>query len=227
MTSAIIATTPAQMQEAAGLTLSWVEKKIEGAKYELTLAQQTFNALQNAGLRTQPSQTQIKKANHRIGFYEKVRAALAAGYYIIPPFRVQAFAIRVPKGSRPRLERSDASWQREHKPRNLPPGEGFYVSPDAARFTVGTEKRDEGKREVQIYENSDDWSGVDLPLIAHKPELIEAVQGALEARIFDALGIAPDYRSSDPIIVGQIRHWRRYANPLTFFVAWWLDERDL
>lgn len=36
-------------------------------------------------------------------------------------------------------------------------------------------------------------------------------------------------RSADPIIVGHIRRpgAPRYAAPLTFFVAWWLDYTDL
>jgi hypothetical protein len=232
MTTAIIATTPLEMQEAGKLTGVWVERKLAEAGRELMLAHEVRDALKKAKLREGPALAQINAATRRVGFYEKVRAALAAGYYIIPPFRVEAFAIRVKEHSSPRLERSDNAWDHMQKPAAaLPPGEGFYASPDAGRFKVDTVQvknvHSEGTHDVSIYENGDDWLGVDLPLIAHRPEIIEAVHGAIEAKIFDVLGIAPESRQSDPIIVGQIMHWRRGRLPQTFFVAWWLDERDL
>lgn len=231
MTSAIIATTPAQMQEAGTLAAVWIERKLQEAGRELMLAHEVFGSLKGANLRTAPAAAQIKSAMRRVTFYEKVKAALAAGYHIIPPFRVEAFAIRVPAHSSPRRDRDDNHWNQQQKAAALPAGEGHFVAPAIGRSRVDTETREssDGKttREVAIYENDRDWLDVDLPLIAHKPQIIDAVAGALESLIFDALGIAPESRASDPIIVGQIRHWRANRLPLTFFVAWWLDERDL
>ena len=74
--------------------------------------------------------------------------------------------------------------------------------------------------------SADDWEELELPVRAMKPEIIDAIDQAQQLRIFDALGIAPNYRSADPVICGQIR---RPEGPgvLTFFIAWWLDESDL
>ena len=113
----------------------------------------------------------------------------------------------------------------------LPAGEGAFVDPTPGRYEVASitkEKHDKsGTYEVALYENANEFNAVDLPLRAQKPEIIDAVQGALEAKIFDALGIAPAYRAADPIICGQIRRPEKNKAPLTFFVAWWLDQRDL
>jgi hypothetical protein len=229
VTSAIIATTPAAMAEANRHVLKWIEEKLASAKHELVLANQTFNALQNANLRTQPAQTQIRHANRRVAFYEKVRAAVRAGYYIIPPFDCQVFALRVKEGD-PRTERDRSNWANEgRRLKALPVGEGRYVNPAVVRRGVDsvTEEDSEGKsKEVTIYENVA-WEGVEFPLKALKPELIETTFEAMQLKIFDALGIHPLYRAPDPIIVGQIRHYKSFHKPITFFVAWWLDERDL
>lgn len=227
--TAIVATTPAEMQAAQATTLQWVENKIAASKKELALAHSVFNSLHKNGLRTQNAQSQIKKANKRVEFYEKVKAALNAGYYIIPPFNVQLFSIRVPEKSNPRGGVSESRWQQEQEARSLPIGTGKYVDPhpDRVRHESITRIGNDGQeRSVTLYKN-DEWKDHDLPVLAHRPEIIDAVGKAWQLKIFDALGIAPAYRSADPIIVGQIKHWKANSNPLTFFVAWWLDESDL
>lgn len=228
----IIATTPQAMQEAQQTTTRWVERKIDGARAELVEVEATRAALIRAGAETKRVARLAKLAERRIRFYEKIKAALDAGYVIIPPFAVQAFAIRVPENSVPSAERSRNSWTGDESTRRLAIGEGRYVHPRPARERIDTETEklphDPTKtREVAIYENKADWLRVDIPVIAQKPQIIDAVKGAMDKLLFDALGIAPAYRDADPIIVGQITHWRDRGNPVTFFVAWWMDERDL
>src|SRR5512146_188052 len=126
MTTAVIATTPQGMIDAQSVTGGWVAKKLEGAKHELVLAEQTFNALQKAKLRTHAASAQINKARKRIAFYKKVQAALDAGYYIVPPFDVQLFAIRVKRGSGPPPDTGARYWRREEPMKALPAGGGEY-----------------------------------------------------------------------------------------------------
>lgn len=224
--NAIIALNPQQMQDSKSTTLGWVKHRIETARRELALAEQVFNSLQAHKLRTQPASAQIRKARVRIAFYEKVKAALDAGYYIIPPFDVQLFAIRTNHAAPPD-DRGSRTWESEEKARSLSVGEGRYVNPTPVRKCVGQDAKTDtdGKRTyVDIYENTE-FRDVDLPIRAMKPEIIEATGRAVSQKIFDALGIAPAYRSADPIIVGQIK--RPAGGVLTFFVAWWLDEADL
>ena len=228
--NSLIALTPDGMMRAQADCLGWADTKLAQAKHELVLADQNFNALQRAKLRTQTATTMIRKARARITFYEKIKAALAAGYYIIPPFDVQVFAIRTDRASPP-ADSNDREWIKDANPRLLPVGEGEYVNPVPIRDCIGTEmvtKRDKTEVEQNIFQNIR-WQDIDLPVRAIKPTVIEASGKALALKIFDALGIAPAYRSADPIIVGHIRRpgAPRYAAPLTFFVAWWLDYTDL
>lgn len=226
--NAIIAINPAQMAEAQSTTISWAAQRVEQAQIEVREAEQVAAALSGASLRRTQASNLISKARARLRFYEKVKAALDAGYYIVPPFPLQLFAIRRPDIDHPPADRSDSAWRMDQAPRALGVGEGRYVNPEVAREHVDTEKRKNGagnEYEVRIFENAESWGDVVLPVRALKPQIINEVGRALEARIFDALGIAPAYRAADPIICGEIR--RPGGGVLTFFVAWWLDQKDL
>jgi hypothetical protein len=114
MTTAIIATTPQQMQEAQSTTLAWVSRKIETVKHELADARATFTTLQAAKFNTNRATAMIRRASRRITFYEKIHAALEAGYVIIPPFDVQIFAVRTdraPKRFATRLTSAGARYR--------------------------------------------------------------------------------------------------------------------
>jgi len=150
-------------------------------------------------------------------------------YYIIPPFDIQIFAIRT-EHAQPSLQAGKSLWGREQKPRALPAGAGRYVSPVPRVSHIDTEQEPSADRTttraVKIFGNTSWQDGLEMPVRALKPQVIEATGRALELKIFDALGIAPAYRSADPIIAGQIKR-PGGAGVLTFFVAWWLDEEDL
>lgn len=226
--NAIIAVNPQQMQEAQAQTIGWIGAKLTDAQQDLSIAMETFEALHKAGLRTKPAEAIAVKARRRIKFYEKVKAALDEGYYIIPPFDIQLFAIRTNRVSTPD-NTSDSRWQQEMKPVALPVGEGRYENPAVARVQTGTEtKKDCGGKDYQVtlFSNANWQDGIDLPVRALKPQIIHEVGRALELKIFDALGIAPAYRAADPIIAGHIMR-PDGKGVLTFFVAWWLDEADL
>lgn len=224
--NAIIAVNPQQMQEAQNTTMGWVSAKLADAQHELTLADETFASLENAGLRTQPAAALRVKAKRRISFYTKLLAALNAGYHIIPPFNIQLFAVRTDRASP--NERGERRWPNEQEGRTLPVGEGDYVNPAITRSVVERRKEGAGDKthEVVIFQNDNWQDGIDMPAMAMKPQVIDAVGRALQLRIFDTLGIAPAYRAADPIIAGQIRR-PNGKGVITFFVAWWLDEADL
>lgn len=223
---AVMAFNPTQMAEAQSTTMQWIDKKLEGAKQDLAIADQTFDALQRARASVAPAKSLLDKAQRRVRFYEKVRAALQAGYYIIPPFDIQLFAVRTDRA--PSADAGRRHWTDDQKGRSLPVGDGNWVDPRPVRVHVDTETEDDGrggKRQVMLYENTEWRDELNIPHRALKPQIIDAIGKALEEKIFDALGIAPAYRAADPIIAGQIR--RPGGGTLTFFVAWWLDEEDL
>lgn len=225
--NAIIAVNPQQMQEAQATTLGWIDKKLAAADAEFDEAASLRDQLAERGMNVAHAKRLLDKAAKRLKFYEKCKAALAAGYYIIPPFDIQLFAVRTDRAAISDIGTSH--WTRDQKGRTLPLGAGRYVNPVVSRdkITTQTEKAGDGTtREVAVYQNGDWRDEIDLPVRAMKPTLIEAVGRALELKIFDALGIAPAYRAADPIIAGHIRR-PDGKGALTFFVAWWLDEQDL
>lgn len=232
--NAIIALNPQQMAEAQTTTQSWIDKKLAAAEAELDEADALHAQLVSRAMRPDHAKRVMDKAAKRVRFYEKCKAALAAGYYIIPPFDIQLFAIRSTSLG-PKTYRNESRSQMEFLPGagGLPVGMGRYVNPQPPRRAVDVETKPDpysstpGKtREVTIYENGDWRDEIDLPVRAMKPTIIEAVGKALHEKIFDALGIAPAYRAADPIIAGQIKR-PDGKGVLTFFVAWWLDESDL
>lgn len=227
--NAVIALNPQQMAEAQATTISWILAKLKSAQEDFDVAEGLASTLRTYGLRVEPAERQMDKAKRRITYYEKVRAALDAGYYIIPPFDIQVFAIRTDRKV-PNSQAGDASWGRDQNARALPIGVGRYVNPVPVVRKIGTEPRlnhdKTTTREVTIFANTDWRDELDMPVRALKPQVIEATGQALQLKIFDALGIAPAYRSADPIIAGQIKR-PDGKGELTFFVAWWLDKGDL
>lgn len=225
--NAIIAVNPQQMQEAQATTLGWIEKKLDAANSEYADASAMRELLSQRGMRVGHAERALDRSMKRVRFYEKVKAALQAGYYIIPPFDIQLFALRVNRA--PNRDVGTSRWVGNDKVQALPVGVGRYVDAQRDRVEIGktTHKISDGTtREVALYETQDWRDEIDLPVRAMKPQIIEEVGRALELKIFDALGIAPAYRAADPIIAGQIRR-PDGKGVLTFFVAWWLDEQDL
>lgn len=228
------------MQTAQVKAHAWCVTRLESARKELADARSVFDKLREGQFNTNRATSLIRRANRRILFYEKVLAALENGYYIVPPFDVQAFAIRVPAGRAPKAQVSDARWVPEQKAiANTPVGRGTYKNPVVARSMIDeTQVKDAaGKllRTDRTFENEDWKDSIELPpMLLQAPEVIDCIKGVIEKKIFDSLGIAPQYRniapqyrSADPLIVGRINHWNPARAPLTFFIGWWLSEEDL
>lgn len=228
MTNAVIATTPSAMVESQGKLIGWMDNKLAAIEKEREGAEALLVQLRLAKAATTHADKILDACRKRERFYEKVKAALQAGYYIIPPFDCQVFAIRTDRAQPPKeLGHSATTWNPPSVPA-LAPGAGKYVAPIPTRSLDHAEERvkGDGTKTIDKFYSNDEWREVEFPVKAMKPQLIEAARGAMESMIFDALAIAPPYRAADPIIVGQIKHWKT-RQPLTFFVAWWLDESDL
>jgi hypothetical protein len=232
--NAVVALNPAQMQEASSTMRGWAEAKLAAAKAELEEADSLHDKLLRAGVRGTAAKAMMNRAAKRVTFYAKVLAAVTAGYYVIPPFNnLQVFAVRTARKT-PNERRSEYLSRRDHEPEGLAAGAGRWINPNPVVQQVDTETRpaynssDPAKtRDVAIYGATMFRDEIDLPVVAMKPQIIDAVGIALEAKVFDALAIAPGAeRNADPIIAGLLRR-PGSRTPLTFLIAWWLDEADL
>lgn len=225
----VVAGTPAEMEQAQGDLVAWANSKVEEERSELADAEDNLAIAERSKWRKEPWKRRVAQHKKRLTFYEKVKAALEAGYYIVPPFPVQIFAIRT-KAKKPRHEESARSWAEfRQKPLKLPIGDGKWVSPLPEIWQNVYEYRDkEGNDKTDVTFYPKDFNEVDFPFSFAKPQVLEATSKAMQSAIFDQLGVLPTFRTrGDPIVVGQILHPTPHKEPLTFFVSWWLDTKDL
>ncbi len=225
----VFATNPADMVGAQRSMILWCARKIQAGKVEMAEAQTNLNAAKANKWSPAAWAKQVKLHADKIEFYKKIKVALEAGYYIVPPFPVDTFAIRVKSGAKPRGPWNDASWVRfEQSTKMLPAGEGNYVSPRPSReMTAFPVKRKDGT-EVQIkHWRPDEFVAADFPFKLAKAEIMEATRAAMALKVFDRMGALPAARAPDPIICGEILLPHRKGQAVTFFVSWWLDTKTL
>lgn len=226
----VIARDPAEMAKAQKSLILWAARKIQSEKELLTEAQEQYDIAVKNKWRASAWKRRVLLSEKTVNFYRKIKMALEAGYYIVPPFPIDLFAVRTDQ-KRPLEKRG--SWEAgQQRGRLLPPGEGRYVS-DAAevwdRHLPGPEK--DGKPTTVKESYARYFREVDFPFKLAKPEILNATAEAMAKKLFDRMGVLPATRGcGDPVVCGQIikpggNHYTEKA--ITFFVAWWLDTKDL
>lgn len=225
----VYANNPADMMRAQQSMIAWCDDKITVEAQEQQQAQHNLDAAITANFSADGWKRQVKLLGEKIDFYEKTKAALLAGYYIVPPFPIDMFAIRT-KASWPKGNWTTRNWRTAHEQKEqlLPAGEGDYVSPDPKLGTTYLE-HDDGKggtKNVQHW-RSEEWKSVEFPFALAKAEILSATRAAMALKVFDRIGVLPTQRAPDPIVCGQILMPHRHRAPLTFFISWWLDTRTL
>jgi hypothetical protein len=231
----VIATTPAAMIEAQKSLISWADRKIAAVKLESQEAVEQLAIAVQRKWKTDSWRRQVAKYTSRIDFYEKIKAALEAGYYIVPPFPIDVFAIRTKRES-PKSKTGEHRWDdRAQDAQVLPVGEGRYVSsiPTIESY-ADTKQLSDGKTKDITQYYASEFRDVEFPFKLARAEIRDATQAAIDLKIFDRLGVLPRRRSPDPMVCGQIivpgqpnYYPADSLNCVTFFVAWWLDTKTL
>lgn len=230
----VIATSPKDMEAGQRSLILWAARKIQGIKAEIAEAAQQLAIHKEKKWNTEGWRREIAKKESRAEFYRKVKMALEAGYYIVPPFPIDLFAIRTKKIT-PRSMDSTNSDNHDQPAMILPAGQGRYVDPKPIRDSFAdTEKTYDGKERAVTKYYATDFQAADFPFKLARAEIREATEKAMSLKLFDQLGVLPRVRKPDPIVCGQIlvpnkpcygHGYNRDA--ITFFVAWWLDTRTL
>lgn len=230
MENQLVALDPHQMAQAQHWMIDWCDKKLDALNGELVSAHGIIEALRKGNMSDARGRRLVTNIKKREAFYTKVKAALSEGYYILPPIPHQTFAIRSARELPPPNRQVGNAWKAdEPTPPTLPVGEGENHNATVERQVVDTvEKKDSDGKPIwkNVYENTA-WKDIEFPFFPVKPEIIQATGKALSKKIFDWLGVAPEYRTTDPMVIGCIRHWKPGQKPLHFFVAWWLDTDTL
>jgi hypothetical protein len=178
-----------------------------------------------------------KLAMQRGDFYRKALAAVEAGFTIVPNFPIDLFAVRV-KRSHPKPQRGTSVYSQGNamqgvhaeEPQILSPGEGRYVNPlQLGRTGDYKDKNSKGEEITKYFFNTTDFQDIAFPIEAAREEVMSATAEAMALKVFDAIGICPQTRNGDPLIIGQIlSHKKNHSQKtISFLIAWHLDLRTL
>lgn len=250
MELSLVALTPADVVPAQAQLSDWCSAKMRELGQDYRDLHANLVIAKRNRWRTTALIPAVRKLKQRIQYYQKLRTAARAGYLIIPNLPIETIAVRVDRHA-PRSEvgryPTDVN---EAKPELLPADTGRYVDEMLTTRTgtrpvfdeKGKIKQDSGGGVVtERWARSTGYDEtIDFPIIAIKPLILEATERAMKQHIFDRIGIAfgedvstirsARRRRSDPIVVGQVidpRSTKYSKRVVSFFIAWWLDTRDL
>ena len=227
----LVATTPDGMAKAQQSMIEWCAHKTAVLTEERTGAVENREVDKRNKWRHLPWHRRVVQIQKQLTFYEKVKAALEAGYYLLPPLPMDVFAIRTDR-KRPTPGKTFEHWpDHTQRARLLPPGEGRYVSPHPTIWKEDELYRDGGDVKTREVRWAKEFRKAEFPLVAIRPEILAATDAAMQKKVFDRLGlVAPDGFRRDPMIIGEVLrpHVNRsmYERPVTFFIGWWFDLED-
>lgn len=240
----VSASTAEEMNLAQQRLIGWAQRRTDKLQSELDDATANLELAKKRKWATDSHKRAVAKAQKKVDFYVKVKAALEAGYTIIPDMPMDIFAIRTTKKTPKRNQAAVSNTYTSRGPTlqdqvsNSPPLEaGKYVSPQAV---TDYSKYEHKKADGTIVPMHSKWAvefdeEIDFPFKMAKPVVMEKTAVALSKKIFDEVGVAPSKRAAqfvkggDPIVIGRIvyRNGRRIEKVISFLVTWFIDSKDL
>jgi hypothetical protein len=221
---ALTAMHPAEMIASQEQLIIWAERKIVLVRQEETELSEAYEHAKKLKWKSGTLHTQHLKAVKRREFYEKILEALKQGYYIVPNFPIQMFAIKRRGRGRPSSWSPNYHDDHEQEAQAIPVGEGEYKNP----FPFVSRYRDDSGNKVITSSRAEDWDDMEFPVTMAKPTIMRATSAAMERKIFDRIGVMPATRKEDPVIIGQIiRKDGNNTKVVSFMIAWHLNTNVL
>lgn len=227
----VFARNQVEMEREQNRLVAWAENKVLEVVRERDDLQRNLDIAVQAGWSTAAIRRAIARAQKRIIFYDKIKAALEAGFQIVPDMDIEVFAVRTDKKKPAKNTRETTwGWNRgpgDQKPSGAEKGEGHYVSPGAV-YEEDQKLIEDGKKTL-VTTWATEFRDVDFPFALARVEVLDATKRAMASKIFDDLGVLPRRRrNADPMVIGRVsyRH-NREEKSLSFVVAWFLDTSDL
>lgn len=229
MNTQIIALNPSELGVAQSSLIGWCEKKIAEWDVDLKLHTEALEHAVANKWKVEGHRKAVNKAAGKIKFYDKIKAAIEAGYILVPNFPLDIFAIRTNRKT-PSGKPTERAWEGfDQKAGALPVGEGRFVSatPTKDSYEEDRKNKDGTTKEVTMYYPEELSEEIEIPMSLVKPEIMRAVDIARAQLIFDSIGVSTD-RRGDPIVCGQINESSAWSSKrLTFFLAWYVDLNDI
>lgn len=232
----LIARDPQELEASRQQLVTFFSAKLQALDAEAKGLEENLAIALKFPIRTQPIKAALNRIERQRLYYEKAKAAVEAGFHLIPNFDADIFAIRTRRSARGQSDMTSTSeWAINSMPvqrsQALPVGEGRYVSPTPVGVAHPHTETKDGKPVTRYFADVTDFAGIDFPFSLARPEVLSATKQVLADKIFDELGALPrSQRNADPMVVGIIkeqggRAWR--ARRMTFLVVWFLDTATL
>ena len=221
----LLATDPQGMAQAQSHLAEWFARKIISLGADKRDLEKAFDTAKKNKWAITTLRSQLSRIKGNIIFYGKAKAAIEAGYFLVPDFPVDVFAVRKSK-SKP-VQNCNTNWRESQIPaEKLPIGEGLYVSGEAYRVSAGKceEKDYKGQLVTREYFKNINLKEVQFPVVAMKAEVMTEAEKAFALKIFDDIGICPSSRRKDPMIIGRIHAPKKI---LSFLICWFLEPDNL
>lgn len=221
----LTATLPQEMVTAQIQLIDWCINKISIERADSEELRLATEHAKKSKWKFSTLQANYYKSVKRVEYYEKIKLALEAGFYIVPNFPIQMFAIRT-TSKKPLYGEMKERWNSDFKQdaKELSAEDGEYKNPFPQVFSK-TVKVD-GIDKTLYYPK--DWNDIEFPMTMAKPTIMEATTRAMALKIFDQIGIMPAARKEDPVIIGQIFRKSGYNTKIvSFMIAWHLNTNML
>jgi len=125
----VTADNPVEMQQCQQALVEWCVLKIQQIQQELAELTEAYDHAKKNKWATGALKRQCDLAKRRVQYYDKIKQALEQGYYIVPNFPVDVFAVRTSRNA-PNPKVSVSSWRgnysHQQKAQLLPAGDGGY-----------------------------------------------------------------------------------------------------
>lgn len=244
----VIARTPAEMQQARASLAEWMRRKVDIQQKDADELAEEVRVAEWSNFKSTTLKRHHSIAVKRVAFYEKMVAALEAGYCIVPNFPVELIAIRTTRES---PEQNMHHWRNEAakdiKTDKPELGEGQFVSAVAETNSMTQYVYDDKGMAVKdaqgnwksktVFYPSEYDTEVEFPVSIARPAVMTATAEAMALKCFDEIGVlgvparqTARGRKADPIVVGRIidpRSTKASPRFVTFMLAWYIDTKEL
>ena len=219
-----------EIAEGQGQLLQWFEAKVLELKGTVSDAEGNLATAEKNTWKLDPFKRQLRKARKELIFFEKGTEAIRAGYWLVPNFPLEIFAVRTSKKNPP------PGWKRFEFDTRVASdgsavGEGKYVSPEPYLHTKNDkyQGKDGNTYNRTLYAADGHDEAPLFPFSLVKPEVLTATSVAKAKMIFDELGtMRQDVKGRDPVIAGRISMREgALAKTLTFLICWFIDSKAL
>lgn len=241
----VIAKTREEMERAQSYLVSWVDPKIAGLERDLAEAQTNLDLAVKRKWGTAAFRKSVALLSGRVAYYQRIRAALLAGYVIMPDMPGTTIAVRTAK-LRPPQKPIRSKYYGTVLPSATSDGsavgEGRYIDPAVKYKTWDETGKDSSGRDTTTHlaQALDFDTEFEFPVKFVKPQILDDTSRAMMHKIFDEIGVigvgspkpGKKLRATtlhgDPIVLGRVVRYegtKRFS--CAFLVTWWLDTKTI